>query len=193
MFEKAKNPQRVVEKMDECRFFLVQMAEYEKAFDTEKLLHCLSAFLGAFRTVVNRLTGVTESRNGPVAKQALWCKLNLNPDIEFLLDRRNAEVHSDGAVIYQRFSVQVAEPLPRRWQSTLYRRTTWHCSSPWDDPWQSPSQEAVVTRQFTGWQFAENPKNLIELCHDALNALEEFYRQTVAPVASSTQLVEAGH
>jgi hypothetical protein len=36
-----------------------------------------------------------------------------------------------------------------------------------------------------GWQFAENPKNLIELCHNALEAIEVFIRLALTKEANA--------
>jgi len=38
MTARAKNPERVLDKVRECRFFLVQMADYEELLDSEKFL-----------------------------------------------------------------------------------------------------------------------------------------------------------
>ncbi len=68
MAANATNPERVVDKVRECQFFLVQMADCEQDLDTDKFLYCLSAFLSAFRTISFRLYGVAENRLGKDAK-----------------------------------------------------------------------------------------------------------------------------
>jgi hypothetical protein len=169
MYEKAKNPDRVVDKIYECRFFLAQMADYEGKLDNEKFLFCLSAFMSAFRTAANRLYGVTEHKFGKVASRALRSQLHRHPEIGFLIGRTNVEVHADGAVVYQRYSVEVPDPARSRWEPRSVRNT---------DRWRSFSKsrfgEPVVIRRAAGWRFAENSKNLIELCHDGLQAMQGF-------------------
>jgi hypothetical protein len=75
----ARNPKSVSDKASECRFFLTQMAEYEKQLDTEKFLYCLSAFLSAFRTVAYRLYGVAKSRSGKAASTKTRSRQKSNP------------------------------------------------------------------------------------------------------------------
>lgn len=178
MAARAKNPERVLDKARECRFFLTQMAEYEKAKDTEKFLYCLSAFMSAFRTIAFRLYGVAENRHGIPAKHALKSQLHSNQEIAFLLERTNVELHEDGVVVFQRFTVRAADPSPatrERFAGRFVSRWGWR-----------EGQGAVISR-LDGWQFAENPKNLVELCHDALEAMEMFIRQVLTAEPSGAQ------
>lgn len=164
----AKNPEGVVEKVRESRFFLVQMADYERALDTEKFLHCLSAFLNAFRTITFRLYGVTKHKHGKDAALTLLRQLKNHAEIGFLMSRRDVEVHADGVVVHQRYSVHAADPVP--WAVDRYAdRFASRFGSRY-------TQGGIVVRRAAGWQFAENPKNLIELGHDALEAIEVFIR-----------------
>jgi hypothetical protein len=39
--------------------------------------------------------------------------------------------------------------------------------------------QGVIIRKAAGWQFQGNTKNLIELCHDALEAVEIITRQAI--------------
>jgi hypothetical protein len=167
----AKNPQRVLDKVRECHFFLVEMAIHEKSLETEKFLYCLSAFMSSFRTITNRLYGVTENKLGKAAQEALKVQLRNNRDIHFLVCRTNVELHEDGAVVLQRFTIHAADPIPSR-----------------DDPWfrtiEKPrsrfgSGHGVVIRRASGWQFAEDAKSIVEMCHDGLEALEGFIRQVL--------------
>jgi len=176
----AKNPDRVFDKVRECHFFLIQMAEFEKALDIEKFLYCLSAFLSAFRTIANRQYGVTENRKGKPASLALQNQLHTHAEIGFLIQRSNVEVHSDGVLVHQKFKVHVTASIPDSWKSN------W---APDTDRWQdrfTPSGDVVGIRRAVGWQFAGNPKDLIELCHDALNAIEEYARQALVSAPSAT-------
>lgn len=171
----AKNPDRVLDKAREARFFLVQMADYEQALDTEKFLYCLSAFMSAFRTVAFRLYGVTENLKGTGAKQTLKDQLHGHPEIKFLIERTNVELHEDGAVVFQRYTMQVSDPEPVRW-----RRDTSRDSNRFRSRFGSRYSEAVIVRQAAGWQFAGSSKNLIELCHDGIEAMEGFITQVLA-------------
>jgi len=61
MYSGTSIPERVFDKVRECRFFLARMADYESAEDIENFLFCLSAFLSAFRSIAYKLYGVTEN------------------------------------------------------------------------------------------------------------------------------------
>jgi hypothetical protein len=141
MYQKAKNPESIVQKIYECRFFLVQMAEYELTSDSEKFLYCLSAFLSSFRTCAYRCYGVTEHKRRKPASRDLKLQMRNHPEIGFLLSRTNVEVHEDGVVVQQLYKIY---------------------------------GDAVIVRHGLGWRFEGNPKNLIELCRDALEAMRKF-------------------
>jgi hypothetical protein len=181
MTANAKNPDRVFDKVRECRFFLEQMANYETAQDIDKFLYCLSAFLSAFRTVAYRLYGVTENRKGNPASLTLQNQLHTHAEIGFLIQRSNVEAHEDSVVVHKRFTVHVTASIPDRWKSKWAPDT-----NKWQSRFSSRDGDVVGVRRAPGWQFAGNPKNLIELCHDALNAMEECARQALAPAASTT-------
>jgi hypothetical protein len=172
----ARNPQSVSDKARECRFFLLQMAEYEKQLDTDKFLFCLSAFLSAFRTAAYRLYGVAKTKSGKEASHALQDQLHRHSEIGFLLESANVEVHEDGVVVYHRFRIQASATTPDRWNAPRW--------APKPSKWQSrftPRYNKVAGVQLVeGWQFAGNSKNISELCHDALMALEEIFRRTLA-------------
>ncbi len=116
---KATNPQRVFDKVRECQYFLVLMADHERVLDTEKFLFCLSAFLSAFRSAIFRTYGVIESRCGGAACRALKNSLR-NTNIGFLKDATDLEVHGDGVTVRQRYTVHtiaVPDSVPERWRS----------------------------------------------------------------------------
>lgn len=175
MVARAKNPDRVLDKVREARFFLVQMASYEQALDTEKFLYCLSAFMSAFRTIAFRLYGVTENLKGPGAKRTLKCQLHGHAEIKFLIERTNVELHEDGVVVFQRYTTQVSSPEPSRW-----RRGSPHDGNRFRSNFGSRYSEAVIVRQAAGWQFAGSSQNLIELCHDGIEAMERIIRGVLA-------------
>lgn len=183
MIAKAKNPERVLDKVRECRFFLVHMDYYEKALDTEKFLYCLSAFMSAFRTIVFRLYGVTENRLGKAAEHRLKDQLYSHSEINFLIARTNVELHEDGVVVFQRFTVHASDPVPS--VADRFGRDADRFGSRFG----SRYGDGVVVRRAVGWQFAENSKNLIELCHDALEAMEGFIRQVLTTDPSTVRSV----
>jgi len=168
----ATNPDRIADKARECRFFLVQMAEHEQRMDIEKFLYCLSAFLSAFRTTIYRSFGVAETRKGKAAARKFRDDLYKNPDIQFLKDTTDLEVHGDGAKVWQQYRVSLTGPIPGRWGRSGDR---------WGDPknegrlssrYSSTAGMTQVLREPAGWRFDGHPKNLVELCHDALEAVE---------------------
>jgi len=117
MSAKAKTPERVFDKIEECRFFIAQAAGYELAQETEKFLHCLSAFMSGFRTIHNRLCGVTENKYGVETKEDLLKKLESHADISFLIKCSNIEVHEDGVIVHPRYRIHASDALSDRWKS----------------------------------------------------------------------------
>lgn len=172
----ATNPDRIADKTRECRFFLLKMAEYERDMDIEKFLYCLSAFLSAFRTAIYRSFGVAETRNGKLAAKKLREDLYKNPEIKFLKDTTDLEVHGDGAKVWQHYRVTLVGPLPGRWGGKT--RDRWE-SQGGENRFRPRFPGIVARREPAGWQFDGRPKNLIELCHDAVEALETAVRGLV--------------
>ena len=177
----AKNPDRVFDKARERRFFLSQMTNYEKALEIDRFLYCLSVFLSAFRATAYRLYGVTENRSGTDATRALKDQLHAHPEIGFLIVRSNVEVHEDGAVVHRRFTVHVSASIPDGWKSNWGPDT-----NKWQSSFTSLYGDVVGIRRAPGWQFAGSPRNLIELCSDALTAMEEYARQALVSALPST-------
>lgn len=174
----AENPQRVFDKIGECRFFLSLMAESENR-EPQKFMYFLSAFLSAFRTVCYRLYGVVGKQYGEAGKLALKTVLRSNTKITFLSSRRDTEVHSDGAKVWRRFNLQFAESMnaePSRWTRVFDRWSSRHKDGP-----------RVMYRD---WHFDGDNSNIIELCRDALDELEGIVRQHLAsaPVAATVSL-----
>lgn len=170
MNARATNPERVSDKVSECRFFLAQMAIYEAALDTEKFLYCLSAFLNSFRTITFRLYRVVKNKSGKNAVQNFQRQLQSHADVGFVMSQRDVEVHEDGAVVFQRFTVHPADPTSQvegRFASRFISRWGWR------------EGQGIVIRRAAGWQFEGNSKNLIELCHDAVEGIEAFIRQVL--------------
>jgi hypothetical protein len=178
MIYEATEPQRVMEKFEECRYRLVEMADYERALDTQKFMYALSGFLYAFRTTAYRQIGVVRHRRGSQAGRDLRDKLWAHGSIGFLKDRSDLETHGNGPVIWQRYTVNVSSSMCGRWKHRLDRFADRYSRSRFE----SPSVEVTRSTQAVDWQFANRPENLIALCHDALSALEEFMRQSLAPV-----------
>jgi hypothetical protein len=173
----ARSPQGVFEKHSECRYFLVQMADYESAGDVQKLLYCLSAFLSAFRSIAFRLYGVTEMQHGKTAKRSLRDQLHAHPKIGFLVDRSNVEIHEDGVKVWQRFHVSIGDSTSTDWPSRWNQRTD-RWASRFEPRFHQSVQEPVTT--VVDWQFDGYPSNLIELCYDALNDMDSLIRQNIS-------------
>jgi len=149
--------------------------------DIEKLLYCLSAFLSAFRTAIYRSFGVVRAMYSNDASKRFLEALYRNADIKFLKEKTDLEVHGDGATVWQNYRVSLVHPAPSRWRSE--KNDGWR--SPLDrDRFQShaaSSLEGGFKREAAGWQFDGHPKNLIELCHDSLEAFEEEFRKGLKP------------
>jgi hypothetical protein len=181
MKEFARTPECVFDKVRECRYYLVQIAEFERVLDTEKFLFSLSAFLSAFRTTAYRLYGVVEFRKGKCAKQSVKGRLHSTPSIEFLLSRGITETHGDGAVVFQRYVVSAANSSGQR-PASRWERGGDRWRSRFESRWPMPN----VKVSQVDWQFQGSSENLVALCHDALTELESIVRDSVgAPNASA--------
>ena len=176
MWENAKTPERVHDKLAESRYFLEQMAKHEKDLDPEEFLFCLSAFLSAFRSTAYRLYGVTENMRGAAAKQRLREQLHHHPDIGFLIERGNVEVHSDGARVWKRYMPHYEHPVPSNRGSRFDRE-----AERFHSRFKVPNRGLTVASTVVDWQFHENPKSLIDLGQSAVNAMEEHVRSVPTP------------
>ena len=165
VWHRATNPEGVRQKLRECRYFLAQMVEHENATDQEKFLFNVSAFMSAFRTVAYRLYGVTQTRAGKAAKEALECRVENCAQVDFLIGRTNLEMHGDGTVVLRKY---VLERIPG--QSGRRPRTRFESreKSHW------PNVHGVRVRQTDGWQFFEHSKDLIMFCDEALVMINTF-------------------
>jgi hypothetical protein len=178
-FYRATNPQRVLDKLVECRKRWEEMAQLERCGHTEQFLHSLSAFLESFRTIANRLYGVVESQSGRSAMKALESQLNRHPQIGFLIDRAILEAHGNGAVIWKRYNISVSETMqkyPSRLRSRFGDATRWV-------RFRSRFEPAVVQTQAVvgaDWQFAGNSANLLELCRIGLDEIEELVKKSIS-------------
>lgn len=179
---KATNPDRIFDKVRESQYFLVLMVDHEKALDTEKFLFCLSAFLSAFRTAIFRLYGVIEYQHGQAARKALKNSVENTTDVSFLKNATDLEVHGDGVIVRQRYSVDnmpVAASVSGRLRSKFdMNRFGPSFESRYHKAPRAP-QAVIGSSQPVDWQFEERPGNLIALCHDALNQLEEIVKQAI--------------
>jgi|SRR6266481_2423221 len=176
-FYEATNPKQVFEKARECRYYLNQMVEHERAGDADKFVFSVSAYLESFRCVWDRLYGVTEHRLGSASAKALSARLKSNPQISFLRELANAELHGDGAVIWPRYVARVTyEPQgswPSRWSSR------WDQADRWRSRFESRSQQRTSRTEFVRdyWQFEGNYMNLLELCRNGLDEIDILVKQ----------------
>jgi len=177
----ATNPQRILDKARECRYFLNEMSEHEKAGDTDKFMFSLSAFLKSFRSIAYRLYGVTENQSDRDQMKALEKRLNDHPHIGFLIDRANLEVHGDGAVIWKRFNISVSDDMQQKWPPRL--RSRFGDATRWMPRFRSRFEPATVRTQTVAgsdWQFAGNAEGLLELCRNGLDEIEELVKKDIS-------------
>lgn len=164
------NQGRVWEKVRESRFFLTLMTDHEG--EPEKFGFCLSAFLSAFRSIAYQLIRYTKITRGQQAKEGLKGLLDSRPNIDFLKQARDVEVHQDGVTILRTFSFPVSEAIPERW------RSRW---DPKPGRWDSRSAPARTQLRHRGWQFADHTAHdVIGLCSHSMDEVEEIVRQTLA-------------
>ncbi|PYT45012.1 MAG: hypothetical protein DMG45_02765 [Acidobacteria bacterium] len=181
MYSGTSIPERVFDKVRECRFFLARMADYESAEDIENFLFCLSAFLSAFRSIAYKLYGVTEKQRGKTAKITLKKELHTHPQVGFLIGRSNVEVHADGVKVWQRYNLSIGDSISGAWthDAELFEDQSEMCRPPRFQPrFQRSAKTQVAT--VVDWQFEGHQSNLIGLCHDALNEMENFIRQNIS-------------
>ncbi|HKV24659.1 MAG TPA: hypothetical protein VJN93_08725 [Candidatus Acidoferrum sp.] len=175
----ATNPQRVLDKVRECRYFLAEMSAHESAEETDRFWFSLSAFLKSFRSIAYRMYGVTETQTDRDQMKALERQLNAHPRIGFLIDSANLEVHGDGAVIWKRYNISIPESMqkhrprlsPRFGDATRWKRLA------------SPFEPVAVQTQMvvgTDWQFAGNSASLLELCHIALDEIKDLVIKSIS-------------
>lgn len=154
-------PERVRDKLRECRFFLSKAARYDDAPGAEKFLYYLSAFLSAFRTAIYRLTGTV----GCPRKKA---ELREHPTIGFVWTRADVETHEGSTRVLKRYIESDYDSKTPRFGGRFIRKARHHSR------FKTPSK----TRVREGWRFEESSDNLMAVCDNAINALEEQVRKT---------------
>jgi hypothetical protein len=174
MKEFARTSERVFDKVRECQYYLVQIAEFERLLDTEKFLFSLSAFLSAFRTTAHRLYGVVEFREGKSEKKNVKERLHSTTSIAFLFSKGITETHGDGAVVFQRYAVSPADSH-RQKPASRWERGGDRWRSRFESRWPMPKVKVSPL----DWQFQGSSENLVALCHDALRQLESIVRDSV--------------
>jgi hypothetical protein len=152
MYHQATNPQAIISKFRECRFFLTLMADYEK-IEPEKFAFCVSAFLSAFRAVQYRLLGVVKKQYGPVTRNTVKQKLDAHTEIKFLSEKRDIEIHGDGVPLYE-LRMLYPEDLNQ------------------------PMARVRIDPNIHSWRIDNHPENPVVLFHDTLNALEQIVRES---------------
>jgi hypothetical protein len=179
-FYRARNPQRVLDKARECRYFLDEVAEHENAGSIDKFMYSLSAFLKSFRSIAYRLYGVTENQSSHDEMKALESQLNAHWRVGFLIDQANLEVHGDGAVIWRRFNVSVSDDIQERWPSRWSSR--FRGGDRWPSRLISRFRPPVRTQAIVeaDWQFAGKSSSLLDLCGNGLEDIESLVRQKIA-------------
>jgi hypothetical protein len=174
---RTTNPEGVLEKVGEARYFLARVPDHENDSNEEDFLRSLSAFLNAFRTITFRLKGVTEHKHGKEKADLLYGQLWDHLGIGFLIRQRDVEVHQDGAVVFRRYTIHPGNLVPEFMDKYAHRDKY---ADQFVSRFGTRTGAGVVIRYVGGWEFKGNPKSLIELGHDALDALEVFIRQALA-------------
>ncbi len=160
----AKNPSGVLEKINECGFFLDLMSSYEHSGQIKSLLYCLSAFLSAFRSIIFRLSGVTSHPPYVGAKTLLKAYLQAHPQVTFLRDASNVEVHEDGVTVWPQFRLgDYAQGRPGPLELHFFP--------------QMASQVRVVGLRL---QNQKSDLHLLEYCRNAVSLLEDFMKKHVS-------------
>ena len=70
-FYTASNPQRVLDKVQECRRALARMEQIDRAGTEQEFLDSFAHFLESFRTVTQRFYGVVKTQSGRPRMKAL--------------------------------------------------------------------------------------------------------------------------
>ncbi|MGB8801413.1 MAG: hypothetical protein WCC97_12050 [Candidatus Acidiferrales bacterium] len=166
---RAKDPPRVRDKIREARFFLEQTETHVEQHDSEQFMVCLSAFLTAFRSILYRMYGVAREQGGCAGFAAAEAQLKAHPDIVFLKDRTDFEVHGDAPIVWPRFTLEYIRSThmhydERRWLSKPKSRF----ESRFSPKTNSPSSRHKV--EF--WYFDGRYTDLIELCRNSLDDCE---------------------
>lgn len=139
-------PDRVHDKLRECRFFLCKAAKHDHAPDAEKFLYYLSAFLSAFRTAIYRLT---KTVGGP-RKRVVEAELREHPIIGFVWTRADVETHEGSTRVLKRYIDSDRDPKTQRFGKRFSREARHHSR------FKTPSK----TRVREGWRFEESSDNL---------------------------------
>ena len=176
-FYTASDPQRVFDKLQECRRALSQMEQIDRTGSEQEFLDSLGHLLESFRTASQRFYGVVEKQSGRPRMKALEAQLNSHPRIGFIIDRAVLETHGDGAVIWRRFNVSISEDMQGRRPSRWERRT-----ERWPSRFRPRFHPTVQTHSIVGkdWQFAGRPASLLEFCRNALDDLDSFVKRNLS-------------
>lgn len=160
---------RVLEKLDEARFFLERMENHKEQWP--EFGYYLSAFVSAFASIFYRLNCLGAGNEVSSFKES-------HKDVAFLTlpeeGARHREVHREGIPLVSGYEVSAASTGP--WASSLFRgpfRGAFR-ASPWEET------QGSVHRV---WRFKHGSRDVIKLCRDALQATREFV-EAVAPAAS---------
>jgi hypothetical protein len=169
----ARNPNGVFEKIDEARSFLSQVRACQTESDTWNFKCSLSGFLTSFRTSADRLIGATDATKGEPEGAALRSRLKCCPNIAFLRDRTDIELHGDGAVVWPRYRVTIFSSPGGRFYRGYSR---WGSRFESANRFRSRLGLDGIERQLLGWRFDGSSMDLVELCEDSLRELESIAR-----------------
>lgn len=165
----STKPERVLKKVAECKFFLDQMEQREN--EEDEFAFCLSAFLSALQSVAWLLPMADSKRREQLRRQIEQLE-NTHPDLKYLLNARDAEVHREGVAITLSFgsSLSLRQREFRFPSSRFHGRFEGRFARP---RFQSPRAQPIYQRSYRhSWRFQDYPLgNIVEICRDCLDTL----------------------
>jgi len=172
---KLITPQRVLNKVEECRFFLRCMEQHEQ--EPEEFGYYVSAFLSALKTV-EYLTPIAARQHQARVRKEIHQLKGARPDLNYLLNARDAEVHQEGVALVMTFNspTQLQEP-GFVFRSARFRgRFEGRFRSGFRLPKLKTIYEPVYRDR---WWFRDFLAPVVGVCRNCLDALEGLVNRTL--------------
>jgi bacterioferritin-associated ferredoxin len=154
--EKGHAVERVLQKIDESRFFLRRMHEHDTL---PEFGYYLSAFLSALNSVVELCAACSRH----AAEQMMS-----DPDIAFLMTQRNVEVHRNGVDIVLRWDSIRVRPTHFEREAHRFRTPRW-------------KRFKISEQANREWLF-KNSSGVISQCTKCLDRVTDITRNLTATV-----------
>jgi hypothetical protein len=174
------SPERVFRKIDECNFFLEQMQERQQ--NENQFSFCLSAFLTALASVA---WFIPMAESDPGRRRRLKGQIarleQTHPDLTYLLNARDAEVHREGVAIRVRFGMKFPTTatgfrFPRSRLTSRRFEGRFAVSR-----FERPRSPLSVSLHRDTWRFEDRPiGDIVNICAACLNLLSATVRQAFA-------------